>query len=185
LNAESIEIALPSAGGDPSLNRLMNEIQMVLHAAPGNAVREAGQRPPINGLWLWGGGGVVPMPPPAPVVSMVVGDDVTAGALAKRANVPWRPITDGAQFAAGIRRSDGHVLVVLGSPTGSFAAAAPSEILDSVERAWLAPLLKALRSWRLGRLNVITRQFEYSLTPWRYYWRLACDPQHALAAEGV
>jgi hypothetical protein len=47
---------LPSGAGGGSLRRLMTEIQMWLHEHPINAARSRRGLPPVNGLWLWGGG---------------------------------------------------------------------------------------------------------------------------------
>lgn len=35
------------------LAQRLNEIQMLLHEQPFNELREAGGKPPVNGLWLW------------------------------------------------------------------------------------------------------------------------------------
>jgi len=47
---------LPEGGDAARVKRWLNEIQMMLHAHPVNQAREARGQPPVNGLWLWGGG---------------------------------------------------------------------------------------------------------------------------------
>lgn len=46
----------PSGDGLRAWRRLANEIQMSWHDHPVNQAREAQGQPPINGLWLYGGG---------------------------------------------------------------------------------------------------------------------------------
>jgi hypothetical protein len=38
------------------VRRWLNEIQMLLHEHPVNVAREERGEPPLNGIWLWGGG---------------------------------------------------------------------------------------------------------------------------------
>ena len=47
---------LPRGADAAWLRRISSEAQMLLHAAPANAAREARHLPTINSLWLWGGG---------------------------------------------------------------------------------------------------------------------------------
>ncbi len=64
---------------------LLNEVQVLLHQHPLNAERKTRGMPPINSLWLWGGG-TLPSHVRTPLKG-VVGDDVLLGALAKRARI--------------------------------------------------------------------------------------------------
>jgi hypothetical protein len=50
---------------DASMRRLMNEIQMLLHAHPVNQARERNGQMPVNSLWLWGEGALPQHPPRA------------------------------------------------------------------------------------------------------------------------
>jgi hypothetical protein len=62
---------------------LLNEVQVLLHQDPLNAQRRVAGLPPVNSLWLWGGGRL-----PAQVRSGfggVIGDDPLLRALAARA----------------------------------------------------------------------------------------------------
>jgi len=62
---------------------LLNEVQVLLHQHPLNAERRERGLPPINSVWLWGGG-----KRPAYVrseVAGVIGDDLLLRALASRA----------------------------------------------------------------------------------------------------
>jgi len=48
--------ALPRGADAAWARRLSSEIQMLLHQADTNALREARRQWPVNSLWLWGGG---------------------------------------------------------------------------------------------------------------------------------
>ncbi|MEI7037373.1 phosphoglycerate mutase [Fulvimonas yonginensis] len=79
---------------------LQNELQVLLHQHPLNARRRAAGYPPVNSLWLWGGGTL-----PTRVgtrLSGVVSGDPLLRALAARAGIVHRP-RDAADdaFAAG------------------------------------------------------------------------------------
>jgi hypothetical protein len=56
LDGRSPEGALPPADVAADTLKLISEIEMTLHAQPVNAERLAAGRPPVNSLWLWGGG---------------------------------------------------------------------------------------------------------------------------------
>lgn len=76
---------LPQGADGRRWRVLINEVQVILHQHPLNTERRTRGMPPINSLWLWGGGRL-----PAVVrttLAGVIGDDVLLGALAKRAGV--------------------------------------------------------------------------------------------------
>jgi len=76
---------LPEGADGRRWRVLLNEVQVLLHQHPRNAERRALGLPPINSLWLWGGGTL-----PSRVRTMlkgVVSDDVLLGALARRAGI--------------------------------------------------------------------------------------------------
>jgi hypothetical protein len=77
---------------------LLNEVQVVLHQHPLNEERRLRGLPPVNHLWLWGGGIL-----PASVntlASHVIGDDLLLTALAKQARVSCAPRTKQAVSSA-------------------------------------------------------------------------------------
>ena len=76
---------LPQGADGRRWRVLLNEVQVLLHQHPLNAERRARGLPPINSLWLWGGG---PLPTVVRTSLLgVIGDEVLLGALAKRAGV--------------------------------------------------------------------------------------------------
>lgn len=77
---------LPQGADSRRWRVLLNEVQVLLHQHPLNAERREQGLPPINSLWLWGGGRL----PDRVKTELrgVIGDDVLLGALARRASLP-------------------------------------------------------------------------------------------------
>lgn len=128
--------------------KLQNEVQMLWHAHPVNAVREQRGQPPINSFWLWAGASRLAQ---------------TEARLHTLDCPPWL-----AALAGPVRRNaslatvmaDGHPdpLVVLGGLAGAGLASEWSEWLmhvQQLELAWFAPLLAALKQGRLGKLKLV------------------------------
>jgi len=89
---------LPQGADGRRWRVLMNEIQVLLHQHPFNAERRARGMPPINSLWLWGGGRLPHVV--RTTLKGVMGDDVLLGALAKRAGINMVPRATSAIAAA-------------------------------------------------------------------------------------
>ena len=147
--------ALEEAGrevltGDP----LLNEIQMLLHAHPVNEAREARGEPPVNSLWLWGAGKT---PKVTSTWSSVLADDPVAMGLARLAHARYSSLP--ASAAAWLERApeEGRHLVVLDAlrvPAALGDVDSCKRNLDALERDWFAPVLRALRSGRIGMATV-------------------------------
>ncbi len=59
-----VGVALPEGGAATRWNRLLNELQMLLHGSEVNRARDSRGLAPVNSLWLWGGGELpVPVEP--------------------------------------------------------------------------------------------------------------------------
>ena len=87
---------LPRSRGKISWKAIQNETQMLLHAHPVNAAREASAKMTINGVWFWGEGGHhAPPISVKPSIGAVFGDTPLARGLAKWAAARLKPL---AQF---------------------------------------------------------------------------------------
>lgn len=110
---------LPAPGTAPAFARLLAEVQMCLHDADVNHRRAAAGAPPLNALWLWGGGR-------APARSrrelpLLVGDDPVVRGYWKSAAaraVAWPGSLAAARVPAG---SDFVALPPAGDPAGVLA----------------------------------------------------------------
>ena len=153
-----VEVADRSiAPGSASLgwNTLMNEIQMLLHEHPVNAERELRGEPPINGIWLWGGGRLAPAS--APLLRSLMSELPLALGLAASAGLRASfPPEDVARWIESGDRQGVHlaILPALTVPAHRRDPARWLEALERLERQWFAPLQQALRTGRIGMVTL-------------------------------
>jgi hypothetical protein len=173
LAGREVGLAMPAAG-----HQLVNEAQMLLHAHPLNAAREARGEPAVNSVWLWGAGRA-PRVPPSPWQSVSADDPLVLG-LARAAGTRHRTLAGSA--AAWLERSpeEGRHLVVLDALRAPLALSQQAEcraVLEALERDWFAPLLGALRAGRVGMVSVHVPEggerssFETIRGDLRRFWR--------------
>lgn len=175
----SVELHLPQGADALAWHRVINEAQMILHAHPANAAREARGALVANSIWLWGGGTmqVIPRPPYTAVWS----DDHLPRALAAAAGVDCHDLP--LNGAAGLDgATEGDHLLVLDALSNALRAGdiqAWREQLELLDREWIAPLLAALRAKTLSALTLAAcnsdNLLEANLAPsglWRF-WRHA------------
>lgn len=157
---------------------VLNEIQMLLHASPINAAREARGVLPVNSLWPWGGGRL-----PAPARSRwagVWGSLMLSRGLAMRTGAPVADLPgDAAAWLS--RASQGEHLLVL---NGNDIESTPD--WGVVEGIWVEPLLLALRSGDLRRMVFVgDRGHAYAIgaADLRRWWRRRRPLQHYAMQE--
>ncbi len=134
-----------AADHDATLTRWLNEAQIFLHGHPLNARREEAGLPPVNSLWLWGGGRLT-RPRPDPRLgrfTAVWSDHPLAIGLARAGGAPVHPLPEG--FAGlGKLASPGSVsLVVLDSllsPVIYEDGEAWRQAWLDLEARWFSPL---------------------------------------------
>jgi hypothetical protein len=131
---------------------LLTEAQMVLHAHPVNEAREARGAPPVNSLWLWGGGRAVRAASPW---QSVVADDPAVLGAARLAGARHRALPRSAGEWLERLPEDGRQLAVLDGLRARLAFGEDaSEERARLERDWFAPLLGALRAGQVGMVTV-------------------------------
>lgn len=153
--------------------RLMNEVQMIFHQHEVNSLRENGAKPPINSVWLWGGG-VLPAPVPLRL-PVAWGDEPCLRGLWSWAGGQTMPLPEGAErcldvfddVSGAAVLSDFLTLLRSGGPTSWIQA------LERFDESWCRPLLKALTSRRLGQLRLISDGASFGLrrSSLRRWWR--------------
>lgn len=128
-------------GGTDALqwHRRLNELQMLLHVHPVNAVLEEQGLQPVNSVWLWGGG-ILRRGQGASL--QVWADDPLARGLAFAHENRLAQLPVSAQEWIRLTEGTGDHLVVL------------PEISPQLEHDWFAPLLDAVRSGRISRLTL-------------------------------
>ena len=110
--------ALPAVGDTDHYQRLMGEIQMLLHDHEVNVERSAISLPAINALWIWGGGR---LPPPVSVhLPELFAEDPSWSGM-------WRNCDAGADAWPG------SIEACIDTARGSFVAVPPDQ--SSAEEA--------------------------------------------------
>jgi hypothetical protein len=130
---------LPQGEDAMSWQRVMTEVQMLLHTSSVNAARSEQGALVVNGLWFWGGGAL----------------PQTGGAA------DWQQVVTDHTLARGVAQLHGLSVVPLGSATlaageGSVlwvADETPWE-LERLERDYFAPLLALVQAGQLSQLVI-------------------------------
>lgn len=173
---KEVDSNLPTGTEAARWHVLLNEIQMLLHAQPLNAAREARGELPVNSLWLWGAG-VLPREARGRWQSLSA-DDPAALGLARLAGMRHRALPEGAVQWLERAPLEGRHLLVLDSLRAAHALGDEEGLharLQRLEQAWFAPLLAALKSGRIGMVTVHVPEagasFEAIRGDLRRFWR--------------
>ena len=150
----------PLPGGEDAAlwRRLGNEAQMLLHALPLNAQREAEGRPLLNSLWFWGAGRLPPRASgTACAYQAVAGNHPLLGGLAawSGSSHDAAPLTPDALTAhRHSPRTRLLLLDTLQAATQRLDALAWRAALAEIERDWLQPLRQGLRAGHIESLRL-------------------------------
>jgi hypothetical protein len=181
----SIEGLLAETSQARSLRKLLNEIQMLMHAHPINQLRENAGRLPINSLWLWGAGSLPPRTDSdAPCrFDGVWSSDPLALGLARAAGVPTHRVPVEAATLLEHAAADTSHLVVLDDLLGPVHYENGEHYRGAVaalEKRWFAPLHAALSAGKIRQLR-IEASTAYALLAWECrrsdLWKVWRRPQ--------
>ena len=138
---------LPTGDDARNWQRWNSEIQMLLHAAPQNEIRERDGRPPVNGVWFWGAGMKADVGSAAEIrafaTSGTAGDLVRG--LARHA---------GGDASALPRRFETE-LADGAPPTILLSTPASDADLHAIAQDWIAPAIAALEQGRITALALV------------------------------
>jgi hypothetical protein len=144
--------ALPEGEDAAFWRARLNEAQMVLHASPVNAAREARGVPTVNAVWAWGGGRLEAAAPSS--WAAVWADHHTARALAGHATTPNAALPAHAREWLAQAGPGSHLLAR--TEGAGYVATADlegwREWIADLEADWMRPLLAALRHGELASL---------------------------------
>jgi hypothetical protein len=169
----AIDSCMPVGADSGHWRRILNEMQMLLHAHSVNSDREARGLPAFNSVWLWGGGR-------APHVGAVAwtrlwSNDTLARALAARTTTPVTPLPPNA---GAVLNADGDPLVTLTAARDAGGdASAWQNAVEQLEHDWFAPCYIALQQHRLSTLTIVatgihgSRCFETTARNLWRWWR--------------
>ncbi len=163
---------LPKGEDKLSWQAKMTEVQMLLHMAKVNLLREGRGQLPINGLWLHGGGRYQSVGNPG--YASVFGDEALLLGMALATGI--RPETL-SQDSAELRLDVGKHLVVFDLLERAVLNADPYTWIKSVQgfNTWLGPLLKMVQSRRLAYLNIYPctgQVYHITASGLRRFWRV-------------
>lgn len=162
--------ALPTGPSAGELRRLGTEIEMWLHGAPANLVREQRRQRRVSALWLWGGGLRSSSGGPAPPANASALPQATAGLYG---GDPFLRALAGTSstappgFAALDTRAD-RCVVELSPMSGP-----KNESLAELDANWFAPARETLTRGELDSVDLIAndRRFRIDARPGWRFWR--------------
>jgi len=135
---------LPSGPDSARWRRWQNEMQMLLFDHPVNRQREREGAAPVNSVWLWGGGAAQPI---AQADVSVLARESRIRDLARGSAVDAAPPPPG--FDAVPNRT---AVAVWLDPIGTADA---QRKLEAIDRAWMAPVERALDARRLSSPEIV------------------------------
>ncbi len=142
----NIDGLLPSGKDAVWWQRLILEVQMILHEHPVNVAREQRGENPVNSLWLWGGG-------TAPVVrnrfAKMRGSDPLLRAAAKLSRAQLTETAENFANFFTVEDEQGLVEFVLPPHHGA------RQSLSRLEADWIMPAWEALASGRLDEFTLV------------------------------
>ena len=139
-------LAYLAAGPDAARwRRWQNELQMLLFEHAVNRRREAGGRTPVDSVWFWGGGTLAEHAAPASATLSV--DEGLVCDLACSVGLEPRPLP--ASFDA-LPDAVAHVIWL-----GTIEADAAAGKLSAIDRAWIAPVERALHAGAVREVELV------------------------------
>jgi len=151
-----IQYHMPVGEDKSDWHRLINDVQMCLHASRINEERQQRGKLPVNSVWFWGGGRV-----PEPTQSRwtkVVSDEEIAQGLAKHANLPFAELPGSVDELLDQVNQEKNLLAVI-----SFGLRHTQyrdldgwrDFIVYLEQFWFTGLLNQLKSGKLDELVVL------------------------------
>lgn len=141
------ESVMPAGADSASWQRLMTELQMLLHSTEVNARREADGRLPVTGVWFWGGGstGTIVDPPYGAVYS----DDPLVRGLGCMSRCEASSLGAGIEtiLSRGAGLQSKRILVA--------ASDRAAHDLARFDTQWVQPLIAAVEQRRVAQLRML------------------------------
>lgn len=189
VRGHSINDYLPKGSDGKQWQRLMNEVQMVLHSSEVNQQRQAVGQPPVSSLWFWGGG-------ETPTIkhsrwSELCSNEPLSLGLAALSSTPRTHVPQDAATWLNTNISPGEHLLVLDELSRDWQCGDTAAWVESVrklEQGWLAPLLDALRCKKINALTICTcngSKYTLSRSGLRRWWRRKKSLATIAMQEGV
>jgi len=141
-----IESVMPAGPDSPAWQRLMTELQMLLHSADVNQRREANGRLPVTGVWFWGGGTVSTIDDPP--YRSVYSDDALVRGLGRLSQCEASSlVADGNISWSRVDRLQAKSILVAASDRAAHD-------LARFDTLWVQPLIAAVEQRRVEQLRI-------------------------------
>jgi hypothetical protein len=171
---QDIDPHLPHGQDASEWHALMNEVQMLFHQHPVNALREERGAPAINSLWFWGEGalpGTIPRPD-----MQVATDYPLAMGLASLTHTPRCDVPASLEelLASTEKASVLVVLDVLEAAMQYREIETWLATLKQLELHWFSPLLEALGDGRVARVEIDPcngKSYRTTRKQQRHFWK--------------
>ncbi|APD13421.1 hypothetical protein [Pandoraea pulmonicola] len=170
----NVDIWLPQGTAELTWRKWQNEVQMAWYDHPANQARETRRLPPVNAIWLYGGGQRIAAPRlNRPCVTILADAPATRG-LATHLQIALHPT------GAGLDAANGRTLVQLDGLTPHFLMedwARWRDTLVEIDRQWLAPALDGVAKGRTREIALTLCGDSHSVTirvrggDLRKFWR--------------
>lgn len=149
----NIDIWMPKGAGERPWRKLQNEVQMHWFNHPINEQREARGRKSINSLWLWGGPATSDIRPSRPYAAAFN----LCGWMQSVSPFVQHHATAGNADALSTANTGRNLLVLdaLLEPALANDWASWLDRMRSLESAWFAPLLQAVKAGKLDQVSII------------------------------
>lgn len=175
VRGRDVQHLMPRGGDRPLLDRVMTEVQMMLHNNQHNLEREWRGEPVLNSLWFWGCGRL-PEQLEAPWTSLVSDDPVARG-LASLSGIAYAALPEDLNKLLDSAKVGDRILVVrddLQVNVGYQDFLAWAEIMITLEKHWFAPALDALKTGTLDRIGILDTGKEFQAGPHslKKFWRV-------------
>lgn len=165
-SAAELDRVMPKGADAGPLRRLMTELQMVLHDHAVNDARARLGLPAINAVWFWGAARM-PQPKSVRALPLAAGDAPYLRGLYDLHNQSVEPGPTTCDALLASTATSERVLAVV-----------PCMDLPTFEQQWIAPLVDALASRRIARLDLILDSWLLQLDrgALRRFWRKPLSP---------
>src|SRR5216684_2041216 len=154
---QDIHAYLPIGAQARTWHRVLNEVQMLLHAAPINTEREARGELAINSLWFWGGGDL-PAAPAKRWTQVWSVEPISLG-LARLSATPYAALPAHGNTWLQQATAPGKHLAVLDQGRGAIQYGDVQgwhEFLQRLDTQWIEPLLMGLRQKQVQSVTVFS-----------------------------
>lgn len=179
VRGRAISNYLPTGPNGKQWHRVMNEVQMILHASAVNQDRQAANQLPVSSLWFWGGGNTPAVGPESgnSRASQLWSAECVSSGLAQLSRTPRSPLPETAtEWLAQATLPGGHLVVLdkLQRDWQCEGVDAWAQSLRLLDEQWIAPMLGALKRREIKQLSLYDCHGSvYQLTPARLrrWWR--------------